>query len=389
MSLHGNTYEVDPALAGRKVELVFDPFDLTSIEVRSQGRPPGTPSRTSSAATPTPRPAPSSQSRPAPPTGIDYLGLLDAAHDTRLAGGAISYAGLPADPAARTGQLPGQMTIDEALAQENAVTIEKLQAHYGFTRMPFRRDLAPGMLHRHAAHAEAVARISWCITEHALGVITGEVGAGKTVALRAALAGLDASRHTVIYLGNPAVGVRGIYHAIVTALGGVPPTTPPSPPGHGPPRPRARRTRPHPRPGHRRSPPARTRPARGRPHAHQPRHGLRLPARLPADRPAHPTPPDQARHLRRPRPAHRRPLHHARHDRKETASYLSHHLKLAGRSDPLFTDDATALIHATSRGLPRAVNNLAIQALIAAYADRKAIVDESTARTAAAEVTAD
>ena len=104
------------------------------------------------------------------------------------------------------------------------MSIEKLQAHYGFTKMPFRRDLAPGMLHRHGAHAEAAARISWCISERALGVITGEVGAGKTVALRAALASLDASRHTLIYLGNPSVGVRGINHAIVAALGGVPKT---------------------------------------------------------------------------------------------------------------------------------------------------------------------
>ena len=46
----------------------------------------------------------------------------------------------------------------------------------------------------------------------------------KTVALRAALASLDASRHTLIYLGNPSVGVRGIHHAIVAALGGVPKT---------------------------------------------------------------------------------------------------------------------------------------------------------------------
>ena len=58
--------------------------------------------------------------------------------------------------------------------------IDKLQAHYGFTRMPFGRDLAPGMLHRHAARNEAVARITWCISERAIGVITGEVGAGKT-----------------------------------------------------------------------------------------------------------------------------------------------------------------------------------------------------------------
>jgi type II secretory pathway predicted ATPase ExeA len=100
--------------------------------------------------------------------------------------------------------------------------IEKLQSHYGFTRTPFGRSLAPQMLHRHGTHAEAVARIGWCITERALGVVTGEVGAGKTVAVRAALAAVDASRHTLIYLGNPAVGGRGLYHGIVTALGGVP-----------------------------------------------------------------------------------------------------------------------------------------------------------------------
>ena len=34
MSLHANTYEVDPALIGRRVELVFSPFDLETIDVR-------------------------------------------------------------------------------------------------------------------------------------------------------------------------------------------------------------------------------------------------------------------------------------------------------------------------------------------------------------------
>ena len=102
------------------------------------------------------------------------------------------------------------------------MSLANLQSHYGFTRTPFGRALAPGMLHRHAAHAEAVARISWCINERALGVLTGEVGAGKTVAIRAALADLDTSRHTTIYLGNPAVGGRGLYSGIVTALGGIP-----------------------------------------------------------------------------------------------------------------------------------------------------------------------
>ena len=74
---------------------------------------------------------------------------------------------------------------------------------------------------------------------------------------------------------------------------------------------------------------------------------------------------------------------------KETASCINHHLQLAGRSDTLFSDDAVALIHQVSRGLPRAVNNLAVQALVAAYAGKKAIVDESSARAAVTEVTAE
>ena len=73
----------------------------------------------------------------------------------------------------------------------------------------------------------------------------------------------------------------------------------------------------------------------------------------------------------------------------ETGSYLRHHLALAGRNDALFSDDAIGLIHQTSRGYPRAVNNLALQALVAAFAADKAIVDESSTRAAIAEVTAD
>ena len=72
----------------------------------------------------------------------------------------------------------------------------------------------------------------------------------------------------------------------------------------------------------------------------------------------------------------------------ETADYLTHHLALAGRSDTLFSDDAVALIHQASRGYPRAVNNLAVHALIAAFA-RKTIVDEKAARIAISETGGD
>jgi hypothetical protein len=100
--------------------------------------------------------------------------------------------------------------------------IDRLQGFFGFTHTPFGRDLAPGMLHRHASHGEAVARISWCVAERRIGVITGEVGAGKTVAVRAAISALDPTRHSIIYLPNPTVGIRGIHHQIMLTLGGRP-----------------------------------------------------------------------------------------------------------------------------------------------------------------------
>jgi type II secretory pathway predicted ATPase ExeA len=269
--------------------------------------------------------------------------------------------------------------------------IERLQAHYGFTKPPFGRDLAPNTLHRHGAHAEAVARISWCVDQRALGVITGEVGAGKTVAIRAALSTLDTSRHTVIYLPNPAVGARGIHHAIVTTLGGVPRFH------HATLIPQATDAL------------AVEHAERGRipilviDEAHLLNHdqleGIRMLTNHDLDSRTpfacllvgQPTlrrkiklgvlaALDQRIAVRYTMPAM---------TAQETADYLRHHLKLAGRSDTLFSDDAANLIHQTSRGYPRAVNNLAIQALIATFAANKSIVDESCTRTAITEVTSD
>jgi putative transposase len=90
VSLHGNQYEVDPALAGRKVELVFDPFDLTRIEVRYQRRPFGTAVPLVIGRHTHPQ---AQQELPPPPTptGIDYLKLLAERRDTELGGQRIDY----------------------------------------------------------------------------------------------------------------------------------------------------------------------------------------------------------------------------------------------------------------------------------------------------------
>jgi type II secretory pathway predicted ATPase ExeA len=73
----------------------------------------------------------------------------------------------------------------------------------------------------------------------------------------------------------------------------------------------------------------------------------------------------------------------------DTADYIRHHCRIAGREDTLFSDDAITLIHNAARGYPRAVNNLAVHALTAAFAGNKAIVDEKSARIAVTETDGD
>jgi hypothetical protein len=95
--------------------------------------------------------------------------------------------------------------------------------------------------------------------------------------------------------------------------------------------------------------------------------------------------------LRRTRPAHdSAALRDARHDRQgDRQLRVTSPRARRPIGHPLFSDDALALIHQVSRGLPRAGNNLAIPALVAAYAGKRAIVDESSARAGVAEVTAE
>src|SRR4249920_4000865 len=95
-------------------------------------------------------------------------------------------------------------------------------AHCGLARTPLGKQIAARDLFARQAHAEAIARISFCVVESALGVVTGDVGAGKTVALRAAVAALDPTRHQIIYIANPAFGTRGLYVTIVRSLGAEP-----------------------------------------------------------------------------------------------------------------------------------------------------------------------
>jgi putative transposase len=115
VSLHGNTFQVDAGLVGRKVELVFSPFDLETIEVRYQDKSHGKalPHIITRHVHPKARLEIPEQPAPAP-TGIDYLALTAHTHHEQVrADRRIGYDALfgGGDP-----QIPGQFSIDDITA---------------------------------------------------------------------------------------------------------------------------------------------------------------------------------------------------------------------------------------------------------------------------------
>jgi type II secretory pathway predicted ATPase ExeA len=269
--------------------------------------------------------------------------------------------------------------------------IDKIQSYFGLTIMPFGRALAPGMLFASAEHTQAAARIGYGITTRGITVVTGEVGVGKTVAARAAIDRVEPARHHLIYIPDPTVGARGIYHHIVSALGG-------RPSFHNAALvPQARDAL------------AAETAERGRlpilciDEGHLLSHDTLEALRLLTNHRLDTESPFATIILGQPTLAAKMALGilaaleqritvrraMTGMTREETAGYIGHHIKLAGRSDPLFTDDAIARIHQSSRGKPRAVNRLAIAALIASAAAGKTLIDDASARTAVTETNND
>jgi len=270
-------------------------------------------------------------------------------------------------------------------------TVGGWKRYWGLSRTPFSKKLAPSELFDHPGHREAVARIRFAIDETAICLVTGEVGAGKTVAVRAAVDRLDAAAHTIIYVGNAGIGARGIHQHIAYQLGVAPRF-------------------------HRGALIAQTQELLARERDERHKHPVLI-----CDE-AHLCDADQLEQLRMltsldldadsplalvliGQPTLRRTLRRgsfAALDQRiavrcqlnpletdQVAGYLTHHLKLCGRADTIFADDAVAAIAHAARGLPRQIGNLAVAALIAGYTTDNRIVDHDCAIAAIADATAD
>src|SRR5216683_93098 len=74
-------------------------------------------------------------------------------------------------------------------------------------------------------------------------------------------------------------------------------------------------------------------------------------------------------------------------DAVETAEYIEHRLRAAGSADaPIFSRDAMALIAERSQGIPRSINNICFNAMLAGYLHRQVIIDSEIVRRVASKL---
>jgi type II secretory pathway predicted ATPase ExeA len=263
--------------------------------------------------------------------------------------------------------------------------------HFGLARTPFSKTVPTDQLFMRPGLEQAVARIRFCLQESGIGCLVGDVGVGKTVAVRAALDALDPTRFQRLYVSDPGFGVRGIYVTLISALGAQPRFHIAELIGQ-----------------------AQTLLAT----EHLERHRQVLlvvdeaqmltPAQLQVLRLLTSAELDSRSYLTlllvgQPMLAHRlRMGDFASLDQRiltrytipamdltESLLYIKHHLAVAGRQQPLFADDAVARLHQAANGLPRALNNLALAALMAAAAEGRDLVDDACAKRAVVEMTRD
>lgn len=263
------------------------------------------------------------------------------------------------------------------------------RTHFGLARHPFAKDLAPDDLFPSLATNELQARLAHLIEMRGIGLVTGEIGSGKTTVCRKVTAELHQGLFRVLYVPMSTGNTLDLYKSIAWELG---------------------------------------LPSELRNRANLYRSIRAEVTRLVVEgRIAPVLIIDEAQHLRNDvledlrlltnyemdsqnrlcllfvgQGELRRRMHMSVHEalaqrivvqhhltglvREELPHYLSHLLRLAGTELPLFEPQAQEALFQASSGMPRKVNLLAHHALLAAAVARAKTVSAAHVETALAEV---
>lgn len=258
---------------------------------------------------------------------------------------------------------------------------------FGCLRLPFDKSVPVRDLFPSTAHQEVQARLAFALTQRYPAMITGEVGSGKSSAVRAFIHSLDTNLHLVAYLPNPNLTIQAFFAQLLAAF-------------------RVSSTF-HPRGlGERLRDTLADLNQRGchplvvvdeaQLLSHRLLHELRF--WLNADMDAA-TPftliligQSELRHLLQLKGFeafdqriqvryHIQPF-----DLAESATYIKHHLRAVGIERCPFSDTFISAAHQFSHGIARQLNRVCLNGLLLGFAERKTILDEADAKRAILEL---
>ena len=88
----------------------------------------------------------------------------------------------------------------------------------GFTRQPFDKNLPLKHLFLSKQIKELFAHLKQFLHRRGIALVTGEIGAGKSTAIRAFTEQLEKNLYDIAYISDPTIGIRGILNSIAIQL---------------------------------------------------------------------------------------------------------------------------------------------------------------------------
>ena len=93
------------------------------------------------------------------------------------------------------------------------------QQFFGLEATPFTKAIGTADVLPTPGLKELSSRLAHVVRERGIGVVTGDIGCGKSTAVRAFLATLDSNRHVVIQLAAPIATPGALYRSLLLATG--------------------------------------------------------------------------------------------------------------------------------------------------------------------------
>lgn len=255
----------------------------------------------------------------------------------------------------------------------------QLTVQPSLTLRPFSKELDPSLCYAFRGHREASARLDLMIQHRTLGVLTGEVGGGKSTLIRRLFASLDPMTYLPIYLCHAALKPREFYGGLLEAVGVEPVYTVS----------RARKLW---------QEVVRSRSAPGErtivaviDEAHEMSEAMLLELRFALNYnidsaslfPLILVGQPELRKLLRLKKYEATvqrigmQYHLSGMSKEETSAYIRHHMAVSRTEKPVFAESALARIFAASQGLPRVVNQICTQILLDATARSLEVIEEA------------